>query len=459
MKEYLDFLASKMPHAVPTGIEAAPMPAHLFDFQAEGCRFMLRSGRAAGLYGTGMGKGRMALECCRQAAEATNGIAAHVVPLAVGRQIEKEGRELGYECRMVHGPDEVRRGTNIFNYDRLRLFDPRLFGAVSLDESDILASLTGATAQDLIEMFAETRFRFCWSATPAPNDHTELGAHSEFLGVMKAQEMLSRWFINDTSVASQSWRLKGHAHEYFWDWVASWARCGDTPYDLGFDGSAFVLPPFDVIKHHVEPEAQTMDGTLFGADLSAISMHAMKRKTAVSRAAITRDLVMAEPHEPWILWCDVDAEADALLSAIPSAVEVRGSHSPQRKEKTIFDFIEGRVKYLIAKPAACGAGLNLQHCARMAFIGRSFSYRRWYQAVRRAWRYGQKRKVQVHLIVAEGEDQIGRIIDRKAADHEVMKSAMAKAMTRARATVAVTHREYSPSVSFDLPSWLLSGEL
>jgi len=188
--------------------------------------------------------------------------------------------------------------------------------------------------------------------------------------------------------------------------------------------------------------------------MSATTMHETKRKTAAARARIVADLVAAEPHEPWLLWCDNDDEADALLAVIPDAVEVRGSQTTKRKEAVLAAFISGAARCLIAKPSASGKGLNLQHCARMAFIGRSFSYRHWYQAVRRCWRFGQMRDVHVHLVVAEGEDQIGRVIDRKAADHDIMKRAMAAAMRRNAGASSATMVRYNPTHKGSLPPWL-----
>jgi hypothetical protein len=452
--EYADFLANKAPRAQFFGIEPMEMPDHLFDFQADTARFMLRAGRAAGFLDTGLGKGRTALECLKQAGKATNGVSLHLVPLAVGRQIEIEGRALGYSIRVIKGMDDVRTGINVCNYDRLSMLEPSAFGAVSLDESHILASLSGAIAQSLITGFANARFRFCWSATPAPNDHTELGAHAEFLGVMRSSEMLSRWFVNDSSKASQEWRLKGHAVEAFWDWVASWARCAESPADLGYDASLYQLPPMETVRHRVEAGPAGMDGTLFGADVSATGMHAMKRQTAAARARIVADLIEAEPDEPWVIWCDNNAEADAIRAVVPNASEVRGSHKLEKKEAAIAGFADGSVRYLIGKPSALGYGLNWQHCARQVFVGRSFSYRAWYQAVRRCWRFGQKRPVIVHLVVAEGEDQIGRVIDRKAEGHAVMKRAMSKAMMRANATVSETRVRYIPTHKAEVPSWL-----
>ena len=281
----------------------------------------------------------------------------------------------------------------------------------------------------------------------------ELGTHAEFLGWMRSVEMLSRWFINDTATASQSWRLKGHAEAAFWDWIASWARCADGPADLGFDGTRFVLPELRVHRHQVQAEARTMADTLFAADMSATNMHAVKRETGEARARMVADLVHHDPSEPWVIWCDNDAEADALRAVIPTAREVRGSHSADQKEAALADFADGRLPHLISKPSICGWGCNWQHAARVAFVGRSFSYEAYYQAVRRCWRFGQTRPVDVHLIVAEGEDQIGRVIDRKAETHAQMKRAMAAAMHRSSAT-AQTRIPYVPTLKAELPSWL-----
>jgi hypothetical protein len=430
------------------------MPEHLFDFQADVCSFLVRVGRGAAFLGTGLGKSAIQIEWCRQTAEASNGRALILTPLAVARQMEKEARRWGYTAQVVRSADDVRDGINICNYDRMDALDLDAFGSVSLDESSVLKNMNGATTRSLISAFAGHRFRLCCTATPAPNDHMELGTHSEFLGLMRSVEMLSRWFINDTATASQSWRLKAHAQSAFWDWVASWARCADNPADLGFDGSRFILPPMQVHKHRVQAEAKAFEGTLFAGDISATNMHAVKRETADARARIVGDLVAAEPAEPWVIWCDNDAEAEALQRCVPGAVEVRGSMTPEKKEAAMADFLDGRARYLISKPSICGFGVNMQLSARMAFVGRTFSYEAYYQAVRRCWRFGQTRPVQVHIVVAEGEEQIGRTIDRKADGHATMKLAMAEAMHRARGTVAQTKTPYLPTFQAELPSWL-----
>jgi len=320
--------------------------------------------------------------------------------------------------------------------------------------SSILKSMHGSTRKELTERFACTRFRLCCTATPAPNDHMELGNHAEFLGIMSGQEMLARWFINDTAQASQSWRLKGHAVTAFWDWVASWARCAETPADLGYDASRFVLPPMEITRHKAAGEVKPEDGSLFAADVSATTMHAVKRQTAQSRAEMAASLIAKEPEEPWLVWLDTDYEADAVCAALSGCIDLRGSMTPERKEDALDDFVLGRKLVMATKPGIAGAGLNLQHCARMIFVGRTFSYEAWYQAVRRCHRFGQTRPVHVHLIVAEGEDQIGRVIDRKAAGHVTMKREMAKAMRRDEGATSAVKVKYNPTVIVEAAPWL-----
>lgn len=450
--DYLSFVARKAVRAKPSGIEPGPMHDALFDYQKDVVAFCLRQGRAALFLDTGLGKSACTLEWCDQAAKASNGFALILTPLAVAKQFEREAAKFGYEAHVVRDQSEVRRGINVCNYDRIDKLDPSAFGAVALDESSILKNMMGKTTRALIDAFSGTRFRLCATATPAPNDHTELGQHAEFLGVMTAMEMRARWFINDTGSASQDWRLKRAAVNPFWDWVASWARAAETPADLGYDASRFILPKLRIHRHKTFGEMKAAEGSLFAADMSATNIFSVKRETSEARADMVASLVAKEPGEPWLIWCDIDAEADALKSRLPNAVEVRGSMSPERKEEGIEQFLTGQVS-LISKPSVCGAGLNFQHCARVAYVGRTFSYESFYQSVRRCWRFGQTRPVDVHLVVAGGEDQIGRVIDRKADDHKTMKRAMADAMKRNIGAVSSAKIKYNPQFTFTMPSW------
>ncbi|NDC57041.1 MAG: helicase, partial [Alphaproteobacteria bacterium] len=384
--EYAAFLAGKAPRVEPSGMKPYPMCGAMMDYQAAVTGFCLEQGRAGLFLDTGLGKTLCELEFALQAGDCTNGKALILTPLAVARQIEREAAKFGFNARVVRDQSEVRAGISICNYDRLDKLDPDAFGAVVLDESSILKSFTGKTSRALMAAFANHRFRLAATATPAPNDHMELGQHAEFLGIMSGLEMLSWWFVNDTSTASQTWRLKGHAEESFWTWMASWSRCAASPADLGFDGSRHVLPPLNVHRHQTYGDVRPAAGALFGVDTSATAIHDVKRQTTAARADAVAALVGAEPDEAWVIWCDTNYEADALAVRLPAAVQVRGSMDQDAKEEALAAFADGQARVIITKPSICGYGLNWQHAARMAFVGRSFSYEAWYQAVRRCWR-------------------------------------------------------------------------
>lgn len=450
--EYAAFLAHKTPLPLAAGVSPGPMPSHLFDYQADATAFCIQQGRAALFLDTGLGKTVCELEFARQAGAATNDTSLILTPLAVARQIEAEAARFGYIARVIREQGDVSPGINICNYDRLGKLNSHAFGAVILDESSILKSFMGATTRSLIDAFAATPFRLCATATPAPNDHAELGTHAEFLGIMARGDMLQRWFINDGS-RSNAWRLKGHAWRNFWDWMASWARMAETPADLGFDASRFALPPMRVIRHRAAGDTRAPSGSLFVQNVSATNIHDIKRQTADARAEAVARVVKKEPTR-WVIWADTDYESDALMRNLDDAIEVRGSHPTELKEMNLAAFASGKARIIVTKPSVAGFGLNWQHCCRMAFVGRSFSYEAWYQAVRRCWRYGQQYPVEVHIIVAEGEDQIGRVIDRKSEDHVLMKRAMADAMRRNRGQSSEQRVPYNPTHEGKLPTWL-----
>lgn len=453
--DYAEFLASKAPRAQAVGLGRTPeISSHLFPFQADVASFALRVGRCGVFLDTGLGKTRVQLEFCRHAAEATNGRALILTPLAVARQIEREAVACGYEAQVIREQADVRDGISICNYDRLDKIDPDAFGTVSLDESSILKSFTGKTTRALISAFRAHRFKMAATATPAPNDHMEIGQHAEFLSVMASNEMLARWFTSDQTQMGR-YRLKGHGVVPFWDWMASWARMASLPNDLGYSDDGYILPEIAIRRHKVGGAAvRQADGSLFANASSATEIHDVKRQTSEARADAIAAIVAREPSEPWVVWCDTDYEADALTKRLAGAVEVRGSHPVERKEERLAAFASGEARVLVTKPSICGYGLNWQHCASMAFVGRTFSYEAYYQAVRRCWRFGQRKPVHVHIAVADGEDAIGRVIDRKAADHERMKLEMAAAMRRATGRSSAVKVDYHPTHNGRLPSWL-----
>lgn len=463
MNAYDKFLAKKAIRAEMRGLEQVPeLASHLFPFQTHCVDFSLRTGTSGCFLDTGLGKTEVQLEFCQKAIEATNRKALIWTPLAVAQQTKRRAERWGYEARVIRDQSEAGPGINICNYDRRERIDCAAFPIVSCDEASILKSFTGKTTQALIEAHKGAQFKLVATATPAPNDHMELGNYAEFLEIMMVNEMLSRFFINDTSTASQEWRLKGHAITAFWDWMASWARMAEKPSDLtgnSTDDRAFKLPTFKIHRHKARDSKIDRElADMFGAPvMSATKLHDVKRQTSEARAEMTASIVAAELSEPWLIWCDTDYESDALKNAIPSAIEIKGSQSIDEKEERLNAFANGQAKHLIAKPSMCGFGLDWSHCARMAFVGRSYSYETWYQAVRRCWRFGQKRLVDVHLVVAEGEDTISRVIERKATDHHEMKAAMRLAMLRATGKVGIRKYAYLPQHTGRIAPWICAA--
>jgi hypothetical protein len=454
---YEDFLRRKLVHAPARGMDDVP-PLHgaMFPHQRAVTEFLLRTGCGAAFLDTGLGKALIGFEFGRVVAERTNKPVLMFAPLAVSQQHVREGRKFDIDVRAVRGPDELHVGVNVCNYEMLRHFRPEDLGGLILDESSIIKSFTGATTRALIAFGQHIPFKLAETATPAPNDHMELGQHSQFLGAMDSSEMLSRWFIADQRDMGR-YRLKRYAVESFWSWVASWARCISKPSDLGFSDAGFALPPLNLHRHLVAQDiTQDTGGALFRMpDTSATAIHKEKRLTADSRARMVADIVTDEPSEAWIVWVDTDYEADAVMKLMPTALDVRGSMSADLKERRLVQFSEeGGV--IVTKPSIAGFGLNWQHCRRQCFAGLSFSYEQFYQAVRRSWRFGQTSPVEAHVVMADTEEAIWLAVQRKQQDHEDMKRHMYAAMRRA-VEVRGVKLNYEPTLSANLPEWLRSA--
>ena len=420
--DYSRFLSSKKLRAEPSGHDPAALPDVLMDFQSAIVRWAVRQGRAAIFADTGLGKTLMqlawAFEC--------PGKVLILAPLAVGRQTAAEARNLlGMRVDVVRDQDGVEEcasdGCMVFvsNYERAHLFDPEAFRGVVLDESSILKSIDGKTRAHLTEAFRATPYRLCCTATPAPNDWTELGQQAAFLGMMTRGEMLSRWFVHDGG-STQNWRLKGHARDDFWEWVCSWSVLVRNPRDIGFDGNSFDLPPLAIEEHIIEASAR-MPGQLFdvGEGFGLAERRHARRTSLDKRVAEVAAKVNAS-SEPWLVFCDLNDEGDALARMIPDAVQVAGRDSPEAKADAMTRFSDGDVRVLVSKPKICGFGMNWQHCARIAFCGLSDSYEAFYQAVRRCWRFGQTRPVEVHVVLSSAETPILDNVKRKEASVQKM---------------------------------------
>mgnify|MGYP000023515156 CR=1 FL=1 len=338
-------------------------------------------------------------------------------------------------------------------YGSLQQAFPDAFGAIVLDESSILKSFAGRTRNMLMDAFRDTPYKLAATATPSPNDHMELGNHAEFLGVMRQQEMLSKWFINDTSTASQDWRLKGHAVDDFWRWVACWSRCATLPSDLGGDDTGYVLPEIDRRLHTVQ--ADIMDdtqGMLFRIpEMSATSFHKEKKLTLQARC--DRAAELASHDKPVTVWCETNDESAMLAKMIDGAVEVRGDLNPDEKERRLLGFADGDYRVIVTKPKLAGFGVNWQHCAHAVFASISFSYEQHYQAVRRSHRFGQTEQVVNDIVIADTEAAIWQAIHGKSEKHDEMKRRMSAAMKRAQKKAGVRVR-YDRPLDLAFPNWL-----
>lgn len=462
MSDYEQLIARKLASVPPTGIpHAGAIRLHhgLFPHQAALVTWALRRGRAAIFADTGLGKSRMQLAW----ADVVHREAGHDVlilaPLAVARQTVSEGYEIDVKVNQCRDGAEVQQGITITNYDRLHRFDPSRFGAVVLDESSCIKHHDAKTLRTLLDAFEHSPFKLCATATPAPNDWTELGTHAEFLGICTRTEMLAEFFVHDGG-DTQTWRLKGHARDVFWRWVASWAALLRKPSDLGFDDSRYNLPSLKVHQHIAKADHSTaaQAGMLFALEASTLSERRDARRASIAdRVAACADLVNGN-DEPWVVWCDLNAEGDALRAAIPDAVEIRGADDAEVKEQRLIDFAEGRIRVLVTKPSIAGFGLNWQHCARMAFVGVTDSFEAYYQAVRRCWRFGQKREVHVHVFASELEGAVVANLRRKEQDAAAMADALsaetAGAVRDQVLGVTRTTNPYEPRKAIAAPAWL-----
>jgi hypothetical protein len=460
--DYDSFVARKLSTVPPTGITGELcIPDSLFPHQRAIVQWALLRGRCAIFADTGLGKSRMQLAWAQEVHRHTGRSVLILAPLAVAAQTVREGADIGIEVAHVRDGGEVGiAGLYITNYERLHLFDPSAFGAVVLDESSCIKHHNTKTLAALLEAFDRTPFKLCATATPAPNDWTELGTHAEFLGICTRAEMLSEYFVHDGG-ETQTWRLKGHARAMFWRWVSTWGAMVRKPSDLGFDDSLYNLPPLNVHQHTVLIEnAAERVGQLFALEAQSLSERRDARKESVAdRVSACAALVNAD-DERWLVWCDLNAESEMLTRAIRGAVEVKGADDPDHKERALTDFAAGKIRVLVSKPSIAGWGMNFQVCSRIAFVGVTDSWESYYQAVRRCWRFGQSRPVDVHIFASDLEGAVVANLRRKEADALAMAESLSaetrEAVMRNVVGLVRESNTYNAARRVSVPSWLRS---
>lgn len=408
--DYNEFLRGKRFVYQPTGktISIEDINPLLFDFQKDFVRQAVRRGRCAIFADTGMGKTFMLLEYARLM---TNKKALVMAPLSVARQTVREARKFGTHVTYIRGMDEVTgNGIYITNYEMISHIDFSQFEVVVLDESSILKSIDGKIKKRLFECLKVVPYILCTTATPAPNDEAEIANHAHVLRVMTREEMLSIFFVHD----EQEWRLRGHAHENYYQWLSSWATAIKKPSDLGYSDEGYILPPLTVNPVFVDTDIAS-EGKLFFTGLKGISDRSKVRKATIEdRLAAVKEIVNNADGQV-IVWCGLNDEAKAVTRIIKGAVEISGDDDSEEKADRIEQFQDGKIRVLVTKPKIAGFGLNLQSCHNMVFFGLSDSWESYYQCVRRCWRFGQQLPVNVWIVLSEAERAIYENIMKKEA--------------------------------------------
>ncbi len=456
MSDYAAFLEAKTQGGADSGFAPVWMPEFLFDFQSDMVDWAVRKGRAAIFADCGLGKTPMGLVWASNVARKTGRPVLYLTPLAVATQTAREASKFGIDAVVSRDGQTVGRHIVITNYERLHYFNPADFSGVVCDESSILKSFAGQRKQEITAFMRKVPYRLLQTATAAPNDYIELGTSSEALGYMGHMDMLNRFFKNDLNNSAQGrmrgevikWRLKGHAEEPFWRWVCSWARAIRRPSDLGYDDARFQLPPLNEVEHLVEVNTLA-DGFLFAMPAVGLKEQREERRRSVEERCEMIAQIVNKTGEPALVWCHLNDEGDMLQSLIPDAVQVAGSDSDDAKEKRLEAFSEGNARVLITKPKIGAWGLNFQHCNHVTFFP-SHSFEQYYQAVRRCWRFGQKRAVRVDIVTTEGERGVMQNLQRKAEQADEMFSRLVAQMNNSLSISRTTNQ----TGKIEVPSWL-----
>ena len=426
---YAEFLGRKVKSDAMHGFEPTFMPDKLFPFQQDLVTWAVRKGRAAIFADCGLGKTAMQLVWARNVADHTSLPVLVLAPLAVASQTVREASKFGVDGVCLARSDDDIGDSRIVvtNYEMLHHFDPAMFAGVVLDESSILKAYTGKFRNQIIQSFDATPYRLACTATPAPNDYMELGNHAEFVGAMSRVEMLSMFFCHDGG-ETQKWRLKGHAQADFWKWICSWSVMIRSPADIGHNDDGYDLPPINYFEHVADVDVQAV-GMMFDVGKMTLSDRRSARRASLSdRVKIAADLCNAS-SEQFLVWCDMNAEGDALTSSIDGAVQVSGSDTNEHKEQTMLAFADGKIRVLVTKPKIAGFGMNFQNCRNIVFVGLSDSYEAMYQSVRRCWRFGQDQDVRVHVVTSSAEGAVVDNVKRKELDAKDMADAMVQNMS------------------------------
>jgi superfamily II DNA or RNA helicase len=459
VEEYEKFLETKQLKIINSGfvVEYSDISNCLFDYQKDLVKWAIKKGKAALFVDTGLGKTLCQLEFARLIYNKEKKPILILAPLAVSHQTIQEAKKyLGIEVKYIKDNADVCDSYNITNYERLERLETDIFDCIVLDESGILKSFNGKTRDNIINKFAKTPYKLACSATPAPNDYMELGNHSEFLNELSYKQMLSMYFVHDGGETA-TWRLKGHAKNKFWEWLATWAAVVRKPSDLGYYSDKFNLPELKI--HHIlaDTEIVTTD-TLFATQAKTLQEKRTAKKGSMNDRIKLAAEIANDIKEPVLIWCEYNEESKKLSKLCDESIEITGSDKADYKEKYMLEFSKGNVKTLISKAKICGFGMNFQVCSNMIFVGMTDSFESYYQAVRRCWRFGQKNTVNVYIITSEQERSIVTNIERKERDYKIMMSEVVKITAdiikqNLKGDLKMSS-SYNPQLEMKLPNWL-----
>lgn len=459
---YQAFLKSKAQEGCDSGFKPTRLPKFLFDFQRLLVEFAIQRGRSAIFADCGIGKTPMELVWAETVHRKTNKPVLILTPLSVTHQFVKEGEKFGIE---VIRSNEVKSPITVANYERLHYFKPSDFGGVVCDESSILKCFSGVTRKEITEFLRTIPYRLLCTATAAPNDYIEFGTSSEAIGELGYADMLARFFKHDSGGSSpgsgfarslyqrsgpkKHWRFRGHAEHDFWRWLCSWARAIRKPSDIeGCSDKGFVLPKLKLNQHVVEAK-QKPEGMLFDCPAHTLEEQRDERRRTIRERCEKVSEIISDTHEPIVAWCNLNDEGDLLTELIDGAVQVTGRDSDDKKEEAFRSFESGKIRVIVTKPTIAGFGLNWQHCARQTFFP-SHSFEQWYQAIRRSWRFGQKRPVQIDMVTSEGEARVLQNLQRKAVSADKMFTQLVQLMNKGLSIDA--HQEFGTKEI--IPQWL-----
>lgn len=459
MNNYSKFLKSKQILDKPSGfnVELEDLNPLLFPFQKAIVKWCLARGRAAMFEDCGLGKAFQSLEWAHQIHERENKPVLIFTPLAVAEQTVREGIKFGIDVNICKSQADIKNMINITNYEKIHKFASDDLIGIVLDESAILRNFSGKIKTQITEFAKNISYRLCCTATPAPNDHTEICTHAEFLGIMPRSETLATFFINDTAHTG-TWRLKGHvANNIFWKWMASWAVMITKPSDIGFEDKNFALPKIKYHQHILETKSKPSFG-FFPEIAQTLNERRKARKETIDIRCQTAAKLINSTNDMWMIWCGLNDEGKMLSNIIEDSKEVAGRHPDETKVLRITDFATGKLKRLVSKAKIIGLGMNLQVCNKACFVGLSDSWSDFYQAVRRIWRFGQDKKVDIHIFIEEREGAVLKNIQRKDKQAKVMIQAMIKHTKEiTKKELGCSKREmleYNPTKKMRLPAWI-----